>query len=571
MAFASSSHAAVIGWLGNVGSTRKGLKGSVSLDEVLSGTTCTPISLNDFEFFLIHQEFSVENLLFVTWFGSYTARFNKLAPYLQSQALPSLCETSFARPPIARNDSMSSMGSSVLVRTPVQKISPLPSNLEGIDTTTPFEALGATVKEEEEEQLRGSMDVKDQKASWVGGGGGGQLSPASSFFPTSDNHFSTSQFIGSSLTAQSSNLSALISPFCFNTDNPFLPTSPSSPTSPTGSLPPPPTQYNNFRRLQTSFSTASFSRRSSRKREDSSTSTSTTPFFRSGSFAASESGKRRGENSEEDVVEEMRQECERVWRTFFIRGGSKELNLEEGVRNGVEKGLQSGGWHPEVFADSASSCRTMLVTHSLPNFLNNNAGTNINRPKQVFWYAVGAIDLFISLLIFLLCIFLAPKGMGWRCLRFLGVVFSSFGAMQIFSAYLGFCTQVYGRSSRQLRPWELDSSSLDVEASCSTPPFDWNTIVPLSPFSPGSSLGDPFPMSTTTPPSSSAGLIFPPSSLDSTKKRLDRPPIFGPETIIMDPQVKELQAKMVRDILVVGILWAGVGVGVVLGTKGLSG
>jgi len=39
----------------------------------------------------------------------------------------------------------------------------------------------------------------------------------------------------------------------------------------------------------------------------------------------------------------------------------------------------------------------------------------------------------------------------------------------------------------------------------------------------------------------------------------------------MDPRVKKLQAKMVRDILVVGVLWAVIGVAVVLGTRGLKG
>jgi len=39
----------------------------------------------------------------------------------------------------------------------------------------------------------------------------------------------------------------------------------------------------------------------------------------------------------------------------------------------------------------------------------------------------------------------------------------------------------------------------------------------------------------------------------------------------MEPRVKELQAKMVRDILVVGVLWAVMGATVVLGTRGVKG
>lgn len=37
--------------------------------------------------------------------------------------------------------------------------------------------------------------------------------------------------------------------------------------------------------------------------------------------------------------------------------------------------------------------------------------------------------------------------------------------MQIYSAYRGFCSQTWGRSSRQVRPWELDTLDEDEEAS----------------------------------------------------------------------------------------------------------
>ena len=72
----------------------------------------------------------------------------------------------------------------------------------------------------------------------------------------------------------------------------------------------------------------------------------------------------------------------------------------------------------------------MLSTHSLPSFL-SRAGININRPKQLFWYYVGTVDLVLSLLIFLLCLFLAPRTLAWRAVRLIGVLFSSFGAMSV--------------------------------------------------------------------------------------------------------------------------------------------
>ena len=60
--------------------------------------------------------------------------------------------------------------------------------------------------------------------------------------------------------------------------------------------------------------------------------------------------------TDEDVRNEMRLECERVWATFFLEGAVKELNVEEGVKTALEKGLEAGGWResdpPLVFASS---------------------------------------------------------------------------------------------------------------------------------------------------------------------------------------------------------------------------
>lgn len=198
----------------------------------------------------------------------------------------------------------------------------------------------------------------------------------------------------------------------------------------------------------------------------------------------------------------------------------------------------------------------MIVTHSLPSFL-SRAGTNINRPKQLFWYTVGTLDLFLSLLIFFVLLFLAPShSLAWRTLRLLGVLFGSFGAMQTYSAHMGFCTQVHSRGARQLKAWELG----DVEALSMVPstklgsPFD----VPLTPV-------------TLREPTSTTELVFPPikSEGDEGAIRPKRPPIFGPETIIADPKVLALQKKMVRDILVVGLVWALLGITVVLCVPGL--
>jgi hypothetical protein len=116
---------------------------------------------------------------------------------------------------------------------------------------------------------------------------------------------------------------------------------------------------------------------------------------------------------------------------------------------------------------------------SLPHFL-SYASTNVNRPKQMFWYVdhrhdfscpliiryyVGAIDFLLGLLIYLVLTLLLPtSNFGFRAIRLPSTIFAAFGCMQMYSAWRGFCSQVWKRSSRQIRPWEMDDV-VDEEVS----------------------------------------------------------------------------------------------------------
>ena len=74
---------------------------SISLDDILSGDTCEPISLADFELYLQYKEHSVENLRFVIWYQSYRRRFFALPP-AQQKLSPGPDEFRFALPTPAR-------------------------------------------------------------------------------------------------------------------------------------------------------------------------------------------------------------------------------------------------------------------------------------------------------------------------------------------------------------------------------------------------------------------------------------------------------------------------------------
>lgn len=73
----------------------------ITLDDVLTGDTCEPISLGDFEAYLEHSEHSVENLRFVVWFQSYRRRFFAL-PAAQQRLSPGPRDFDFRLPTPAR-------------------------------------------------------------------------------------------------------------------------------------------------------------------------------------------------------------------------------------------------------------------------------------------------------------------------------------------------------------------------------------------------------------------------------------------------------------------------------------
>ncbi|CAO3610476.1 unnamed protein product [Mucor hiemalis] len=66
----------------------KGQLKNVHIDHVLSGTTCQPISLQDFRFYLQYKEHTAENLDFYFWFIGYRNRFNALSDEEKAKSPP---------------------------------------------------------------------------------------------------------------------------------------------------------------------------------------------------------------------------------------------------------------------------------------------------------------------------------------------------------------------------------------------------------------------------------------------------------------------------------------------------
>ncbi|WWC97083.1 hypothetical protein V866_003960 [Kwoniella sp. B9012] len=151
----------------------------------------------------------------------------------------------------------------------------------------------------------------------------------------------------------------------------------------------------------------------------------------------------------------MREEAQRAFATFLRKGGSRELSISDELREYTKLCLAKST-APEVFLPLYEEIYHTVETQSLPHFL-QHARSNINRPKQVFWYMVGAADFAVGAVIYLLLTLLLPAHpFGHRAWRLFSIVFVAFGVMQAYSAYRGFCSQVWGRSHRQVRPWEMD-------------------------------------------------------------------------------------------------------------------
>ncbi|WVO20136.1 uncharacterized protein IAS62_001427 [Cryptococcus decagattii] len=125
----------------------------------------------------------------------------------------------------------------------------------------------------------------------------------------------------------------------------------------------------------------------------------------------------------------LRDQAQRAFATFLKKGGSKELSISDELREYVRTCLEAST-APESFLPVLEEIYHTLESQCLPRFL-EAVKSNINRPKQLFWYCVGTVDLLIGLTIFLLLTFLLPPSpFSLRTYRLFSTIFVSFGIMQ---------------------------------------------------------------------------------------------------------------------------------------------
>ncbi|EIN10938.1 hypothetical protein PUNSTDRAFT_112727 [Punctularia strigosozonata HHB-11173 SS5] len=450
-------------------------RGLASLADVLSGNTCPPMSLADFEHYLAFVEHSLENLQFVVWYRDYRARFFALPPDVQAR--------SFAQPSESTTTAAASTSARCTFRLEgrpgvVKKHRRAERSQRTIEqlrrTWQDRQALGLWA-DEQRKRMERARPLPVKACEPIAG-------PSSS----SD---------GSTGCEPSAPPMARISPTSSTSSSSPLQPSPPTPTPPTSPFSP-------------SF--------------DLLTSPAQQPF---------------------------RSECQLVLATFVRPGAPKELSLESLVRDTVLRDL-AWNTHPDAFLPAYEEAWDALESHLLPNFL-AHAVSNMNRAKQAFLYVVGTLCLLLSIAGAALLVALADE----RAYRGFVLPFAFATALSLGGAVNGMCIEQWTRGVAQVRTWEMGregdeqaetwwagrvNEGLGVvdEAKAGEEEKEENTLAEIAPWMVG-------------------------GEEEVVPDEYQRPAIFGPEKIVVDPRIRRLQTRAVLSIIIASFLYA-IGFGAVV-------
>ncbi|KAH0588099.1 hypothetical protein H2248_006820 [Termitomyces sp. 'cryptogamus'] len=258
----------------------------------------------------------------------------------------------------------------------------------------------------------------------------------------------------------------------------------------------------------------------------------------------------------------FRRECSRIIATFLSPGSPKELALDAIMRDAMIRNI-SLSCHPDVFLSAYEEVYSFLERCSLPRFL-LAASTNINLPKQLYWYTMGMLNMLLGILLALLLITLVPTppeaNRAWRIFPILIFVV---GGGQFYAAWRGSCTTIWRRGATQLRVWEMKEMDTEAEVFVEgvlnqdrdlpqnaialqekSQPTKVN-VAAIAPFAieaqqtrlGGASLSSDTVSSYATTPGAA-----------TPAHNFRRPPIFGPETVVIDPRIKAVHRQLVMEV-----------------------
>ncbi|KAM0751252.1 hypothetical protein T439DRAFT_325402 [Meredithblackwellia eburnea MCA 4105] len=502
------------------------LKGP-SVEEIISGTRCSPFTLKEFEGFLIHEEHSEENLQFQVWYRDYRRRFEALAPEYQALSEPPIERyVPFGTPSVHTASSIKGKDDdgwwSKLVRRRSSAGASLRSSVVNLELTDDEKAIDGL-----------GLDIGATKSATA----------------LVDNAEPVGEKDSDNISLHSA---------C-NPDSPKFSESTAFPT--TAKAAPTPA----FSRIGSTLSDGG----SSINTENMERKMKKFPNLRFANLTPLTSRKTR--ELPADTPLPFIDEIKLVMTTFILPGSSKELNIDSRLRKHILKSLQplnedgSKGepitTHPDVMKDAADHC-FLMMERSMPHYMQWAKG-NVNTPKMLFWYGVGFTDFMIGVMIALVIMF-RVHNRYWRIFSFL---FIQFGTMQFYSASRYFCSQVHGRTARQLYPWELTSeletSSTMAPAFVTPAKTEDKATADLKASLPFLFEDEPAVKTSTE---STVVDIGKPSSLKPKIRSLFRPkwkgafrkengervPVFGPERVVEDPYIKDVHNKQIREILIIG-------------------
>ncbi|KAI5117863.1 hypothetical protein M0805_006566 [Coniferiporia weirii] len=301
----------------------------------------------------------------------------------------------------------------------------------------------------------------------------------------------------------------------------------------------------------------------------------------------------------------LRAEVKNILATFIVPNAKKELLLSAAMR---DRTIREAGQttHPDVFLPIYEAMYESIESVSLPRFL-SHAATNINRPRQLFWYFC-AVPMFLLGVALALLFTLSPSRHlvvppeSHRAWRLFSVLCFMLASMMWYKAYRGFCPILFLRSSTQLRVWELESMADDEEAQAycanlspegsekqngssglpstanSSPTSASAPISRIAPFledvvehekDGGAHVVESSPplssASSTSgnSPSSTSGSGSDSQVCARTSNRFQRPPIFGPDRIVEDARIRKVHLSLIFSLMRFGLFWAAVSAAIV--------
>lgn len=414
----------------------------IRLANVLSGNTCTPIGLPDFEAYLAFVEYSLENLHFVVWYQDYRRRFFSL-PESEQQYSPGSASTEFpfSTPSHARTEHSIKAAE----RRATAPSSTTSNDKVSFSSYSSCEALKCTLSRVE---THPALAMPERSAS-----------AASQSIPLSAVLSKSSQCRAESL--------------CVNTE-----------------------------------------------------------------------------------MQPLRGETSKAVATFLRPGSSKELTLDSRMRDAVIADL-TWNTHPDVLLPIYEEIYSSLETVSLPRFL-AYASTNINLPRQIFWYVVGLTDFLAGLALAIILITTIPvPPQANRAWRLFAVPLTALGAMQMYSAWRGFCSNIWRRGNMQVRPWELERGGGDGDEERA---WFWERMLEEY-------RRDDAPTGHREKEKADTAVIAPfsleppsaPEKRHTTEEEDEGQeearrdvPVFGPERVVLDPRISAVHARVMRDIYACG-------------------